>query len=325
MLANEKRRRRRESHNAVERRRRDNINEKISELATLIPECLLDPATGAPSTSSTSNANEDGALMSPTSPSGGGMFDEEDVKELSSGKEGNGKGGKGKGDMGEKGEKDDGKEGAGVKANKGMILRKSVEYIRYLQQLVTAQASRNRDLEQQLQTYRSGGIPTPPAQHSSVTPTSSTSSSELISEGANGLVLHDEVDLSSLPPIGSGSGTGTLGRKRSQSTTKRFGSGFELESVEEMDMEEDPGTAVPTKHFTRSAVGAGNGEDEDMERPGTMMSMSVSLSPSGSGSGGEDDDEDGLEDERERGRKREGRGREEVKVKVKEEVGMEMS
>jgi hypothetical protein len=44
MIANEKRRRRRESHNAVERRRRDNINEKISELATLIPECILDPA-----------------------------------------------------------------------------------------------------------------------------------------------------------------------------------------------------------------------------------------------------------------------------------------
>ena len=42
LLANEKRRRRRESHNAVERRQRDNINEKISELATLIPECMLD-------------------------------------------------------------------------------------------------------------------------------------------------------------------------------------------------------------------------------------------------------------------------------------------
>ncbi|KAF8580173.1 HLH-domain-containing protein, partial [Ramaria rubella] len=37
-----------------------------------------------------------------------------------------------------------------VKANKGMILRKSVEYIRYLQQLVNAQASRNRELEAQL-------------------------------------------------------------------------------------------------------------------------------------------------------------------------------
>ena len=39
----EKRRRRRESHNAVERRRRDNINERIAELATLIPESMLDP------------------------------------------------------------------------------------------------------------------------------------------------------------------------------------------------------------------------------------------------------------------------------------------
>jgi len=38
----EKRRRRRESHNAVERRRRDNINEKIQELATLLPDNMLD-------------------------------------------------------------------------------------------------------------------------------------------------------------------------------------------------------------------------------------------------------------------------------------------
>lgn len=37
-ILNEKRRRRRESHNAVERRRRDHINEKISELSQLLPE-----------------------------------------------------------------------------------------------------------------------------------------------------------------------------------------------------------------------------------------------------------------------------------------------
>lgn len=81
-------------------------------------------------------------------------------------------------------------EGGGVvKANKGMILRKSVDYIRYdlffweggfgrvssglslsnaanttsfsryLQQLVTAQGARNRELEQELEAYRrsSGG------------------------------------------------------------------------------------------------------------------------------------------------------------------------
>ncbi|KAG9311880.1 hypothetical protein JVU11DRAFT_8136 [Chiua virens] len=35
-----------------------------------------------------------------------------------------------------------------IKANKGMILRKSVEYIRFLQQLVSVQASRGRDLEE---------------------------------------------------------------------------------------------------------------------------------------------------------------------------------
>lgn len=34
----DKKRRRRESHNAVERRRRDNINERIFELSTLLPE-----------------------------------------------------------------------------------------------------------------------------------------------------------------------------------------------------------------------------------------------------------------------------------------------
>ena len=42
LLANEKQRRKGESHNAVESLRRDNINEKTNELATLIPQCMLD-------------------------------------------------------------------------------------------------------------------------------------------------------------------------------------------------------------------------------------------------------------------------------------------
>lgn len=106
---NEKRRRRRESHNAgndpllcvllfvfhvgciltngssgtiVERRRRDNINEKIQELSTLLPEVYVDSAN---------------------------------------------------------------------KPNKGVILRKSVDYIRHLQQLVASQTSRNQELEAQIQ------------------------------------------------------------------------------------------------------------------------------------------------------------------------------
>lgn len=68
-------------HSLVERRRRDNINEKIQELSTLLPDCYID----------TSN-----------------------------------------------------------KPNKGVILRKSVDYIRHLQQLVATQSSRNQELEAQL-------------------------------------------------------------------------------------------------------------------------------------------------------------------------------
>ncbi|KAF8915612.1 hypothetical protein BGZ58_005468, partial [Dissophora ornata] len=65
-----------------ERRRRDNINEKIQELSTLLPDCYVDSAN---------------------------------------------------------------------KPNKGVILRKSVDYIRHLQQLVASQTNRNQELEAQLQ------------------------------------------------------------------------------------------------------------------------------------------------------------------------------
>ncbi|KAH8548931.1 helix-loop-helix DNA-binding domain-containing protein [Umbelopsis sp. PMI_123] len=41
-LAQDKRKRRRESHNAVERRRREKINERIRVLGTLLPESCLD-------------------------------------------------------------------------------------------------------------------------------------------------------------------------------------------------------------------------------------------------------------------------------------------
>jgi len=86
-LANEKRRKRRESHNAVERRRRDNINEKIQELAMLLPDEWLNDAAKTGSMA--------GMLSGTVSGSIGG---EEDSKE--------------------------------VKANKGVILRNSVEYIK---------------------------------------------------------------------------------------------------------------------------------------------------------------------------------------------------
>jgi hypothetical protein len=72
----------------VERRRRDNINEKIQELSTLLPEIYVDSAN---------------------------------------------------------------------KPNKGVILRKSVDYIRHLQQLVASQNNRNQELEAQLRSRNGAG------------------------------------------------------------------------------------------------------------------------------------------------------------------------
>ncbi|KAJ2851024.1 Cell morphogenesis protein PAG1 [Coemansia brasiliensis] len=74
----EKRRRRRESHNAVERRRRDNINDRIHELYELLPESIIDLS---------------------------------------------------------------------VKPNKGVILKKSVEYIHQLNQIIHSQNLRIQELE----------------------------------------------------------------------------------------------------------------------------------------------------------------------------------
>jgi hypothetical protein len=75
---NEKRRKRRESHNAVERRRRDHINEKIQELSSLLPEFASDHQN---------------------------------------------------------------------KPNKGVILRRSVEYIRHMQVFAARQMDRSLELE----------------------------------------------------------------------------------------------------------------------------------------------------------------------------------
>ncbi|EFI26814.1 hypothetical protein CC1G_15737 [Coprinopsis cinerea okayama7 len=140
LLANEKRRRRRESHNAVERRRRDNINEKISELATLIPECMLEGA-GPPNAKDTGVSitpplTEDALVPKPKEEPLKQEKDEDGTIPPSGTQEG----------------------GTVVKANKGMILRKSVEYIRYLQQLVTAQGARNRELEQELRKFRGSSV-----------------------------------------------------------------------------------------------------------------------------------------------------------------------
>ena len=79
-----------------------------------------------------------------------------------------------------------------MKANKGMILRKSVDYIRYLQQLVSAQASRNRELEDELAGYRTGR------------PSVAGDAAQLVPDDMGGMILHDE-------DVGAFMGMGALG------------------------------------------------------------------------------------------------------------------
>ncbi|KAG1843900.1 hypothetical protein F4604DRAFT_1937885 [Suillus subluteus] len=171
----EKRRRRRESHNAVERRRRDNINERIGELAGLIPGVLFecDAPLIAPTSptllSATSPAVENNDLFSlpllpdaansdeglpdvpengvPETPVNGNTMKKDPSEDGDDGR-GNANGGVNGGIPTNGITTANGSEPQMIKANKGMILRKSVEYIRYLQQLVSVQASRGRDLEE---------------------------------------------------------------------------------------------------------------------------------------------------------------------------------
>ncbi|WFD43843.1 hypothetical protein MPSI1_002508 [Malassezia psittaci] len=160
----DKRRRRRESHNAVERRRRDNINSQITELATLLPEPMLLDAI----TTSTQGGNS--ALWT---------FGPETAAKVA-------RSGTGLGSWRAIGNEGDDQvplntEGlppdsclrmpsftrfasalapvdadnsalaaAQAKPNKGIILRKSVEYIRQLQQFLDMQMHRNTMLEAEL-------------------------------------------------------------------------------------------------------------------------------------------------------------------------------
>jgi len=107
----EKRQKRRESHNAVERRRRDNINEKIQELAAIIPDEFMTPASAIHGQSSPLGASP----ATHHAPDGT------------------------------------------IKHNKGIILRKSVDYIRSLQDVVKESQRRARRLEEEVK--RLGGDP----------------------------------------------------------------------------------------------------------------------------------------------------------------------
>lgn len=122
----DKRKKRRESHNAVERRRRDNINDRISDLAYLIPDILLDPSTlqarnqGEADDSSNNGLNSNGIPQH--------SFTAAQLAQQQ----------------------------ASNRPNKGVILAKSVEYIRYLQQYIQLQADRTRELEAKIRFLEGG-------------------------------------------------------------------------------------------------------------------------------------------------------------------------
>lgn len=165
----EKRRKRRESHNAVERRRRDNINGKITELATLLPEAMLldaivtstqggNSGTFAPALAAkaalaaaeaaaakgeTMQDGSQGHLRLPKSSTEAYAAALAPVKANSAALA-----------------------AAQAKPNKGIILRKSVEYIRHLQQFLDLQMGRIGFLEAELarshQALAASGMQAPP-------------------------------------------------------------------------------------------------------------------------------------------------------------------
>lgn len=257
-IVSEKRRRRRESHNAVERRRRDNINEKITELATLIPEVMLDPsapASGANANSTSADDAEGRAAGKDEKSAGTG---DEDGTPAPDGPPSSGPGGKDKDAAGKDG-------GAGaVKANKGMILRKSVEYIRYLQQLVNAQAARNRDLETQL--TRAGISPDPTTQGVAM-----PSLPGLTLGGAGGsqspAASHARANGEELNAQGLGLGLG--GAQDDGQEQGMFG-----DDVLTLHTFGDDGSYLPVSGFSGGGGGAGFGSLEPMDE-GAEMEMEM--------------------------------------------------
>lgn len=121
VVLNEKRRKRRESHNAVERRRRENINDRISDLFTLLPPCMIEGGTGT------------GGV--------GGTVEEE-------GSNGNGNSDQFGSNLGSNSINN-------PKHNKGFILTKSVEYIKQLRDMVQQHIRENNQLRSELDLLKS--------------------------------------------------------------------------------------------------------------------------------------------------------------------------
>lgn len=163
---------------------------------------------------------------------------------------------------------------------------------------MSAQASRNRDLEQQLQAYRTGGAAASPSAEQQPPPSAVGGASD--ADDVASLMLHE--DVGDAFALGLGFGPRAAGGRG------KFG-GFELESVEEMEMDTD-------MRDVRDA-------DQEMEKA-AETSPSAGSADDDAGAGAEE------EEEEERGRKgRDGRpagvDAKGEAVKVKDEKEMETS
>ncbi|GAA5883752.1 hypothetical protein JCM3774_000578 [Rhodotorula dairenensis] len=188
----DKRRKRRESHNAVERRRRDNINDRIAELASLLPEAFQVGAPPPPLASTGRSGDElltgAGSANGPGSPAIGslslmspgptGAFGSGSPTSLHSvsgaaymaaaAAAGTAAGSTQKPTSGLSAQA----QAAAQKPNKGAVLAKSVDYIRYLQQVVELQQQQAAELQRQNAELRRvvESSPSPPSSHSNYLP-----------------------------------------------------------------------------------------------------------------------------------------------------------
>ena len=211
-------------------------------------------------------------------------------------------------------------EGGIVKANKGMILRKSVEYIkyaslhphmaslvgkltsaistlRYLQQLVSAQASRNRDLEQDIHAYQqNGAAKLPNGTDMSGKTQNRFENIDPDADGFSDLVLHEDV-------ADSDFGIHLDGYAKNSFT-------FGLGPMPEEDTPMDTGRRVPS------------GDTNDGFEGGNASRMDSSLTPPSVGTGSIEGDDDRVDSsvELNRGRDRTVRQNGMVEVQVKSEV-----
>ena len=137
----ERRRRRRESHNAVERRRRDHINERIAELASLLPESMLLDAI-ASSTAGGTTPHIDLSLFARKPSDGHDAQSPHDSNQTELERKAVA--------LAPVSSSSETLALAQSKPNKGIILSKSVDYIKHLHEFCSALRTKNKEMQQEL-------------------------------------------------------------------------------------------------------------------------------------------------------------------------------